>query len=151
MKQKAVPKILFFVLIALMFLFAASFLVMPVASKSSLEGKPDLLLWNGIWFWTTGLSSLTLFGIVNRGRKRQLKGRTNLKMKNRKMGIICFFSNVWAKAADGAFVASFIGLVVFVVFFPHSYVVFIFAFTSVFTFLMHCMLNGENFEYIWGI
>lgn len=149
MKQKAVPKILFFVLIAFMFLFAASFLVMPVASKRSLEGKPALLLWNGIWFWTAGLSSLTLFGIVNRGRKKQLKGRTN--SKNRKMGIICFFSNVWAKAADGAFVASFIGLAVFVVFFPQSYMVFIFAFISVFTFLMHCMLNGENFKYIWGI
>lgn len=149
MKQKAVAKILFFVLITFMFLFAASFLIMPVASKSSLEGKPDLLLWNGIWFWTTGLSSLTLFGIVNRGRKKQLKGRTNLK--NGKKGIICFFSNVWAKAADGAFFASFIGLVIFVVFFPQSYVVFILAFTSVFTFLMHCMLNGENFKYIWGI
>ncbi len=149
MKRKVAPKILFFVLIAFMFLFAASFLVMPVASKRSLEGKPTLLLWNGIWFWTTGLSSLTLLGIVNRERKKQLKGRTN--SKNRKMGIICFFSNVWAKAADGAFVASFIGLVVFAVFFPQSYMVFIFAFISVFTFLMHCMLNGENFKYIWGI
>lgn len=149
MKQKAIPKILFFVLIVFMFLFAASFLVMPVASQSSFEGTPALLLWNGIWFWTTGLGSLTLFGIVNQGRKKQLKGR--MDSKNRKMGIICFFSNVWAKAADGAFVASFIGLVVFAVFFPQSYMVFIFAFISVFTFLMHCMLNGENFKYIWGI
>ncbi len=147
MKQKAVPKILFFVLIAFMFLFAASFLVMPVASKRSLEGKPTLLLWNGIWFWTTGLSSLILFGIVNQGRKKQLKGRKNLK--NRKMGIICFFSNTWAKAADGAFVVSLIGLVAFMGLFPQSYMVFVFAFICVFTFLMHCILNGENFKYIW--
>lgn len=149
MKQKAVPKILFFVLIVFMFLFAASFLVMPVAAKRSLAGKSDLLLWNGIWFWTTGLSSLILFEIINQGRKKQLKGRKN--PKNQKIGIIRFFSNAWAKAADGAFVASLIGLVVVMVFFPQSYMVFLFAFISVFTFLMHCILNGENFKYIWEI
>lgn len=149
MKQKSALKILFFVLIVFMFLFAASFLIMPAASKNSLEGKQTLLLWNGIWFWTTGLSSLILFGIINQGRKKQLKGRSN--SKNRKRGIICFFSNVWAKAADGAFVASFIGLIVFKVFLTQSYMVFLFAFLSVFTFLMHCMLNGENFKYIWEI
>ena len=149
MKHKAGLKVLFFVLIAFMFLFAASFLVMPVASKKSFEGKPTLLLWNGVWFWTTGLSSLILFVIVNQGRKKQLKGRTNLK--NQKAGIICFFSNTWAKAADGAFIVSLVGLVGFMVFLPQSYMVFIFMFFFVFTFLMHCILNGENFKYIWEI
>lgn len=109
MKRKGSLKILFWVLIVFIFLFAASFLVMPLASQKSLEGKQALLLWNGIWFWTTGLGSLILFGIVNQGRKKQLRGRTN--SKNPKVGIIRFFSNAWKKAEDGAFIVRRISLI----------------------------------------
>lgn len=148
MKQKQNQKILLFTSIMFMFLFSASFLLMPIASQRSLEGKSIVLLINGLWFWITGIIALILYMIINQNRKKQLRNINDIE--NTKSGIIQFFSNSWAKAVDCLFLVSLIGLIIFIIILPQSYFVFIFAFISVFTFLMHCVLNGKNFKYIIG-
>ena len=145
MKQKQISKILF-LSIMFMFLFSISFLIMPIASQKSFEGKPILLILNGIWFWLTGIISLILFMIANKRRKKQIQDISNIE--NNKPGILQFFSNIWAKVADCLFLLSLIGLIIFIIILPQSYFLFVFAFFSVFTFLMHCVLNGKNFKYI---
>ena len=146
MKQKQTQKILLFLSIVFMFLFSASFLLMPIASQINFQGKSILMFINGLWFWITGIIAMILFIIVNQSRKKQLKN-TN-EIDNNKSGFICFFTNSWAKAADCLFLISLIGLIILIIILPQSYFVFIFAFITVFAFLMHCVLNGKNYKYI---
>lgn len=149
MKYKTIQSLLFFIMILFMFLFSASFLVMPVVSQRSMEGKSTMLMFNGIWFWTTGLGSVILFVLINQRRKKLPGAEKNVE--SAKPGIIRFCSNGWAKAADWTFLGSFIGLIICIIMSSQSYAMFVFVFFTVFTFMMHCVFNGKNFKCIAGM
>jgi len=142
MKGKQNYKTLFITSLGFMFLFSGSFLIMPLASAWSLGGNNILILITGLWFWLTAILAGVTFLLINRKRKA-------LTIDNKgNPGIICFCMNPWAKIADFAFGASLLGLTVTVIFAMQTYFIFILSSLSVFSFLMHCVLNGKNFKFL---
>lgn len=63
-------------------------------------------------------------------------------------GLICFFKNKNAKIADCVMFGAVIGVAVTGIFFNNLYVLHIFLALFVFSFGMHCMLNGKNYIYL---
>jgi len=124
-----------------MFLFSTSFLMMPIASGLGLSGDPSLLYITGLWFWLSAVLAGITFVLANKKRK-------TADVNRNRPGIFCFLKNQWAKLADSAFGVSLFGLVLVLIVASQSYFTFIFVFLSVFTFLMHCVLNGKNFQYL---
>jgi len=124
-----------------MFLFSTSFLIMPIASGLSLSGDNLLLTVTALWFWLSAILASITFLLANRKRKA---ASSPAKFRP---GIFRFFQNPWAKMADTAFGVSLIGLIVVLLVASQSYFTFIFVSLSVFTFLMHCVMNGKNFQY----
>lgn len=142
MKCKRNHKALFIASLTFMFLFSASFLIMPLASALSFGGNNILLMVTGLWFWLTAILSGVTFLLANRNRK-------SVSTDNRsRPGILCFCLNPWAKIADCAFGASLLGLTVTILFALQNNFVFILASLSVFSFLLHCVLNGKNFKFL---
>ena len=142
MKYKRNHKALFIASLTFMLLFSASFLIMPLASALSFGGSNVLLMINGLWFWITGILAGGTFLAANRKRKSVSVDN------NSRPGILCFCLNPWAKIADCTFVASILGLTVTIIFASQIFFVFILASLTVFSFLMHCVLNGRNFKYL---
>ena len=102
----------------------------------------------GVCFWLFELIGYLCFWGVSKGRKAQEKKDRPSKEK-KKPGIIVFFSNPYARAADIVMILSFIGSVA-TQFFPFSEIVsLVFAAAFVFSAQMHAILNGINFQYIY--
>ena len=73
-KDKA-GKVMFVLSLVFGFVFAASFLLMPEASKISLnEGKNELLYLSGALFWSSLILSVITTAVVTVKRKNYFKG-----------------------------------------------------------------------------
>lgn len=102
----------------------------------------------GIGFWGGLIFAYVLFGVLNARRKKQLKSTENLNTEKRP-GIICFFSNKYAKVFDILLVISLLLTVVFMfVPFLNQDAVIISLSVFLFSLHMHSILNGINFKYI---
>lgn len=147
--KKLQPSIMvvFFTALGFMFLFSASVLFVPVASQQDLLGNPLWIRLSGVWIWATLIIAYTLFSITNRLRRNTVNNRQSKKAIDR-WGIFRTFANPWAKLADCSFVVSLLGFIAMLIFASQSYAVYILLFAVLFTFQMHCVLNGENFRYI---
>lgn len=141
MNQFLNPKMLLIESSIFMFLFSTSFLIMPLASELSLSGDNFLLTVTALWFWLSAILSGITFLLANKKRKAATG-----TMKSRP-GIFCFFKNPWAKLADSAFGISLSGFILVTIAAPKSYLLYILVSLSVYTFLMHCVLNGKNYQY----
>ena len=124
-----------------MFLFSISFLIMPLASGLSLNGDNFLLTMTALWFWLSAILAGITFLLANK------KGMTATSSIQSRPGIFCFFKNPWAKLADSGFGVSLSGFILVTIAASNSYLPYILVSLSVFTFLMHCVLNGKNFQY----
>lgn len=71
MKFGITHKTLLFATVAVMFLFSASLLLMPISVQLSFRGKTALMLINGAWFWLGGIASVILFVITNMKREKK--------------------------------------------------------------------------------
>lgn len=142
-KNKSLMSLFIFSLIC-MIIFAASFLLMPVANSISLnEGKNGFLYTVGIMFWGSLLVSQVLTLLVSIKRKKGCEKRDTQKLP----GIVSFFSNKEARIAD-ILAAIFIVIFAVCVFATDSYLIYVFMFLSVLLFEAHCVLNGKNYKYI---
>ena len=102
----------------------------------------------GAGFWIFLILGYISFYQLSKRRKEQEKGSRSQKDKQRP-GIIVFFANPYARAADIAMVISFIATVVFQ-FVPFSEVVSLGSIAAfVFSAQMHGIFNGVNFQYIY--
>lgn len=145
-KKNANARIMFWLSVALMFTFSVSFLFMAPASKIALnDGNNGLLVFSGILFWLSLIGAYALFFFVNRSRKVFLKHIK--KDVTSPPGLVRFFSNKPAKLADIATLASLVLFTIFALF-TDSYFIYVFLSVFVFSFQMHCVLNGENYIYI---
>lgn len=98
----------------------------------------------GICFWGGLIAGYILFGVINSKRKKKKESA------KKRPGVICFFSNKYAKVFDILFVISLILSVVFM-FIPalnQGIVLVLFISVCVFSLHMHSILNGVNYEYI---
>ena len=102
----------------------------------------------GVFFWGFLILGYICFYRLSKRRKEQQK-RDRSRPKKQRPGIIVFFANPYAAAADIAMVISLIATVVFQ-FVPFSEIVSLVSIAVfVFSAQMHGILNGVNFQYIY--
>lgn len=121
---------------------SASFLIMPVM---------DLLYLPGILFWLGLVLGIAGQIAVEHRRKLFFKSyrMNHRKMQKARCGALCAFSNLEAKAADILAVLAAAGLAaVFAVTGGMGYICFAAIALAVFTFCLHCILNGRNYFHI---
>lgn len=117
-------------------LLSVSFLLMPL-NKDSLE--PNIFA--GILFWCSLLTGI-VFQVILSLRIKKL----NYNNTRHGLGVVKFFQNSYAKISDIAFVISVIGLIVTMITTNGlGYSCYIFLAMTVFSFSMHCILNGKNY------
>ena len=115
----------------------------------------------GVVFWLFLILGYVVFSRIAAHRKqyekthvesRSDKERLQKDDNKKKPGIICFFSNPYAVAADIALLISLAVNVIFL-FIPNANqtVEIIFISILVFSLHMHCILNGVNFRYTYNL
>ena len=146
-RQLKIQKVLLSLSVLFMFLFSITFLFMKPANTRLINtGDQTFLNIVGASFWATlALSVITIFLMSIRCRKyKKSIGAT----KKSRPGMFRFFSNMPAKIVDILMMVSLVLLVCFIAFFSENYLIYIFLSTTIFSFFMHCVLNGENYRYI---
>lgn len=119
-----------------------SFLLMPV---SALGIIPGLLFWLGL---ILGVISQMLLEIQ---RRRFFKAHNvdRKKMQKPHCGLLTFGSNRYAKTMDRAFLICLVlSIVVFCATKGFAYICNLCISLTVFTFCMHCVLNGRNYFHV---
>lgn len=146
-KQMKIQKVLFVLSVLFMLLFSLTFLFMRPANTVLINsGDQTFLNIVGVSFWSTFALSVITTILLNVRRRKCLKATG--KLKKERPGIIRFFSNLPAKIADIIMVISLIALVIVMMFFSENYIIYVLLSVTLFSFLMHCVLNGENYRYI---
>jgi hypothetical protein len=147
-ESNKVLRIMFFISLFCIFIMSGSILLMPLASEMFFEGSNTLLIATGLMFWIPLFGGYVLLAVINSTRKKVAKKHKQHRLL--RIGLIRFFSNIWAFAADLVFVISLIGFVVSMLNDPFSYFAFVLLFITVFSFQLHCILNGENYRFIFS-
>lgn len=130
-------------------IFSISFLFIPNTSDMIQLTLPVKNVIAGITIWVTLAVGIITQILLSKGLKTFLNKKGI--MSYRKIGVISFFQNKYASLADISF---FISLVCFVVSMVctnmngNNFINFIFWTILVFSFSMHCILNGKVFYYM---
>lgn len=137
MKQKRIDQILLAISISGFLLMSVSFILMPV---KSLKLTPGILFWSGLVF-----GSITQ--VILEVRRRAFFKSFKVKRKNMQKprnGLLSFCSNREATVADGAMLICILAAVLaFIITKGYGYVCYIFLAAALFSFCMHCVLNGR--------
>lgn len=126
-------------------LMSLSFLLMP-ADFFLDEKKADLCVRiAGISFWIFLLLGIaTQVILFVRLRKNQPQSS-----RKQRIGLLSFFQNIGGIIADSVTVLSFVGVVIsMLVTDSRGYICYVFLSLFVFSFCMHCVLNGKTFYHI---
>lgn len=116
---------------------SASFLLMPIESINIL---PGLLFWLGLGF---GIALQIVLEIRRRAFFKAYAVKRE-KMQKPKNGLLSFGSNATAIIADRSMVISIVTMILAFVFTKgYGYICYVFIATTVFSFCMHCVLNGR--------
>jgi len=142
-----VSKTMFILSIVFGFIFAASFLLMPEASRISLnEEKNGFLYLSGALFWSSLILSVITTAVVTVKRKNYFKGKKNVNLPKHS-GIITFFSSKEAKIVDILMIVFLVAFIICTIF-ADGYPIYVFLFLSMLAIEWHCILNGKNYIYI---
>ena len=132
--------------ILFLFIFSASFLIMPFGIGA--DGSVNALLYiAGICFWIGLIGIVAAFLSINSLRKSDTEFQEKYK-GYRQIGIINFLKNPYACIADGLMIISLVVLIIVRLLVNNNILTMVFVSLFVFTFGMHCMLNGINYIYI---
>ena len=132
--------------VTFLMLLAVAFLLMPIASAQK-DTTKILTVISGGFFWIGLVGTIVMAIKIDKTRKRSGKLRDK-KSKVKQIGLLSFFKNKEAKIADIAMFASIICFIVARICTDNLYWLFTFLATFVFSFGMHCMLNGKNYIYL---
>lgn len=127
-------------------LLSISFLLMPIECNNVLGGVSIPML-AGVLFWSSIVCGIvTQVVLAHRIKSWLASNKIKCGRSVRKYGLISFFKNPFAIAADIAMIVGLVGLVVSIVL-THGigYVCYVFLALFVFSFSMHCILNGKTF------
>lgn len=144
-KNYKVKRTLFAFNIFFLVTLSVSVLLMPYNSKT--DGVTDVKILTGAMFWLGLIGTVFFAGLINYFRRKDtLFNRAAEKYK--RFALIHFFQNFPAKIFDSLLIFSLAGfLLSLILSFPLP-VKFIFLSAIIFSFGMHCMLNGINFVYV---
>ena len=132
--------------IAFLAVCAISILLMPVAGTEKEASKLLPVIFGG-GFWVGLIGTVFVAININNSRKRSYVFKYRY-YDAKQFGLISFFKNKEAKIADITMFASIICLIITRIFVDNIYWMFIFLALFVFSFGMHCMLNGKNYVYL---
>ncbi|MGN1319887.1 MAG: hypothetical protein ACI4U6_02090 [Acutalibacteraceae bacterium] len=131
-------------------LLSISFLLMPIESNNATEGVSIITILSGAIFWISIVCGIVTQAVLSHRIKSWLaSNRIRNGRLARKCGVISFFKNPFAVAADIAMIVGLIGLVITIIL-THGigYTCYVFLALFVFSFSMHCILNGKIFYVI---
>ena len=139
-------KTMFYLYVAFLLIWSIAIVLMPIASAQK-DVTKILLFLSGGCFWTGLIGTITMAVKINNARKRSHRFRES-HSKLKQLGMISFFKNKEAKITD---VTMFVALICFIItriYADKLYWSFSFLALFVFSFGMHCMLNGINYIYL---
>ncbi len=137
---------MFCLYIAFLFLLSLAVFIMPFGFK--VEHKTMILTYlSGIIFWV-GLIGTMIMAVYITNSRKQSKKFTKKFPNCKQLGLIHFFKNKPAFICDILLFISLIGFIITRICVGTSVVPFIFLSFFIFSFGMHCMLNGSNYIYI---
>lgn len=149
MERRKVDVIWLIVSIVSFALMSTSFLLMPLDKTVELYDVMDII--PGIMFWTflvLGVVGQVLLAI-RRKRFLETNKQKRFQIGKERIGLISVFKNVPAIIADVGFVISLVAVVIVTkVTNGIGYICYILLAVCVFTFCLHCILNGKNFRYV---
>lgn len=132
-------------------LLSCSFLLMPIEGNNmSGNGISVFSLIAGILFWFSLFVGIVTQCVLSVRRKKWYMAHRIKKTRAvQRVGVISFFQNVYGAIADIIVVISFIAFVISLIVSRSSgYACYVFLALLVFSFSMHCILNGKFFYYI---
>ena len=147
MKRKSykTKRLLFAFNILFLVILSVSVSIMPYNSKT--DGVTDMKILTGIMFWLGLIGTVFFASLINYFRSKD-KLFNKAAEKYNKLGLTHFFQNLPAKIFDSLLIIALIGFILSFVFNFTLSVKFIFISAIIFSFGMHCMLNGINFVYV---
>lgn len=142
------------VLLAISVLFFAalslSFLLMPLDSKTEVNGISAYSFTAGIMFWISLVGGAVTQCVLSHKRKAwYIKNHVRRSKTKTKIGIVSFFKNPPAVCADTVLLLSLAGLAVALILTRAAgYACYVTTSLTVFSACMHCILNGKIYYYI---
>lgn len=130
------------------FLMACSFLLMPINFETT--NLQFMSYCVGIMFWVFLILGIVSQIILAKQRKNWfIRNRIRRFRTKSKSGVIAFLQNLPATIADLTLVISVIALIVSIVLTnAMGYACYIFMALLIFSFCMHCILNGKIYYYL---
>lgn len=129
-----------------LFLFALAIALMPLGS--SMKEKTILITYcSGAGFWIGLIGTSFMVLIINQSCKASVRFN-ELYGDKKQFGIIHFFQNMEAKIMDVLMFVSLFTIIIAKVCNAELQLIYIIFAVFVFSFGMHCMLNGLNYKYI---
>lgn len=135
-------------------IMSLDFLIMPVGNSVTDKSMRWLDILTGLIFWLGLISGTILYVFFSKECKKWYENNKGNKdiYKEKKIGLISFFSNRAALVADICLIISILLFAMLMIFTDRtSYICFISIMLLVFFFSMHCILNGKSFfvyEYV---
>lgn len=136
-------------MILFFFLSSLSVVLTPFAYNSYGEANP-LMYIIGTAFWLFLFLGLLFMFLLNKIRKKQTSDEKNKRKKSR-CGIVSFFKNKYAVLFDAIFLIDLILIVILTLCRVNNDILILcLAVLLLFSFYMHCVFNGRNFNYIYN-
>ncbi len=150
MRRKQVDLIWLVGSIVSFLLLAISFLLMSIESGNTSDSISVITIVSGAIFWVSIiLGIVTQCVLTNRRKKWYAENRVSQSEIKQRIGLISFFKSKYAAVADIITAISLIGFIIAVFVTQGTGVVcYVFLAVFVFSFSLHCILNGKNFYYV---
>lgn len=132
---------------AFLFLLSIALCLMPLASLIADKTKIVSIL-VGSMFWIGFIGTICMAISINKSRKKCIAFNRECVSSIKTIGLINFFKNKYAVITDIFMAVFLIGFIVSDIILTKNYIPFIFFAVLVYSFGMHCMLNGINYRYI---
>jgi len=144
-KSYKTKRLLFAFNILFLVILSVSVSIMPYNSKT--DGVTDMKILTGVMFWLGLIGTVFFASLINYFRSKD-KLFNKAAEKYNKFGLTHFFQNLPAKIFDSLLIIALMGFILSLVFNFTLSVKFIFISAIIFSFGMHCLLNGINFVYV---
>lgn len=150
MSRKQVDTIWLGFSIFFFFMFAVSFLLMPLGDEVYDEGLSSYSFIAGLMFWISIIMAIITQCVLSWRRKSWYVIHRIRRAKNiQRIGVISFFKNGYATIADVIATLSLLGFVVAMIATQGAgYICYVLVSLFVFSFSMHCILNGKVYYHI---
>lgn len=142
-RQRKIKLCLYVIFLVVM---SVSFVFMPFGVKMADESM-TLTYISGTMFWIGFLGTIATAVCITYSRCRSKD--FNKEYPNQKqLGLIHFFKNKPASVCDILMLVSLVGFIIACIWVETTILPYIFLSILIFSFGMHCMLNGSNYIYI---